>query len=315
MTLFCHLNDFPYFCNRKRLKDSLRIMATQISKYLLANERDALWGLTVSTVGYEEIQPGDDYPTRGHADGYYFELQKGRELNEYQLLYLTEGDGVFHSTTVKEARIREGDLFLLFPGEWHSYHPNPKTGWKSYWIGFKGRNMDDRVRAGFLSPQKPIYHVGFSDQIVRLYKQAYDAAIEEAAYSQQLMAGMVNLLIGMMYSKERNIQLSRNQAHVDMISRARLRIREALESSLTIQQVAGEIGISYSNFRKLFKEHTGISPATYQQDLRLQRAKELLSTTDMSVKEIAYRLNFESPDYFSAKFKTKTGRRPSELRG
>ena len=290
-------------------------MAKQISKYLLANDRDALWGLTVSTVGYEEIQPGDSYPTRGHADGYYFDLERGRELNEYQLLYLTEGEGVFHSHTVKETRIHEGDLFLLFPGEWHSYHPSPKTGWKSYWIGFKGRNMDDRVRAGFLSPQKPVYHVGFSDSIVRLYKNAYEAAIEEAAYSQQLMAGMVNMLIGMMYSKERNIQLSRNQAHVDMISRSRLRIREALESSLTIQQVAEEMGISYSNFRKLFKEHTGISPATYQQDLRLQRAKELLSTTDMSVKEIAYRLNFESPDYFSAKFKAKTGRRPSELRG
>jgi len=289
-------------------------MAKQISKYLLANERDALWGLTVSTVGYEEIQPGDDYPTRGHADGYYFNLDRGRELNEYQLLYLTEGEGVFHSTTVREAPLREGDLWLLFPGEWHSYHPNPRKGWKSYWIGFKGRNMDDRVRAGFLSPQKPIYHVGFSDSIVRLYKQAYDAAIEEAAYSQQLMAGMVNLLIGMMYSKERNIQLSRNQAHVDLISRARLRIREALESPLTIQQVAEEMGISYSNFRKLFKEHTGISPAIYQQDLRLQRAKEMLSTTDISVKEIAYRLNFESPDYFSAKFKAKTGRRPSELR-
>ena len=289
-------------------------MAMQISKYLLANERDALWGLTVSTVGYEEIQPGDDYPTRGHADGYYFNLDRGRELNEYQLLYLTEGEGVFHSTTVREAPLREGDLWLLFPGEWHSYHPNPRKGWKSYWIGFKGRNMDDRVRAGFLSPQKPIYHVGFSDSIVRLYKQAYDAAIEEAAYSQQLMAGMVNLLIGMMYSKERNIQLSRNQAHVDLISRARLRIREALESPLTIQQVAEEMGISYSNFRKLFKEHTGISPAIYQQDLRLQRAKEMLSTTDISVKEIAYRLNFESPDYFSAKFKAKTGRRPSELR-
>lgn len=289
-------------------------MAMQISKYLLANERDALWGLTVSTVGYEEIQPGDDYPTRGHADGYYFNLDRGRELNEYQLLYLTEGEGVFHSATVREAPLREGDLWLLFPGEWHSYHPKPKTGWKSYWIGFKGRNMDDRVRAGFLSPQKPIYHVGFSDSIVSVYKTAYDAAVEEAAYSQQYMAGLVNMLIGMMYSKERNIQLSRNQAHVNMIGRARLRIREALESNLTIQQVAEEMGISYSNFRKLFKEHTGISPAIYQQDLRLQRAKELLSTTDLSVKEIAYRLDFESPDYFSAKFKAKTGRRPSELR-
>ena len=286
----------------------------QTSKYLLANERDALWGLTVSTVGYEEIAPGDSYPTRGHADGYYFELDRGRELNEYQLLYLTEGKGIFHSATVREANLREGDLWLLFPGEWHTYHPNPKTGWKSYWIGFKGRNMDDRVRAGFLTPQKPIYHVGFSDEIVRLYKEAYATAVAEAAYSQQLMAGFVNHLIGLMYSLERNIQLSRNQTHVDMISRARLRIREALESSLTIQQVADELGVSYSNFRKLFKEHTGISPAIYQQDLRLQRAKELLSTTDMSVKEIAYRLNFESPDYFSAKFKIKTGRRPSELR-
>lgn len=287
----------------------------QISKYMLASERDLLWGLTVTTIGYEEIEPGDEYPTHGHADGYYFNLENGRELNEYQLLYITEGSGTFHSHTVPSAHLREGDLFLLFPGEWHSYNPSPTTGWKSYWIGFKGRNIDDRVRAGFLSPTKPIYHVGFSDDIVRLYKEAYDTAICEAAYAQQVLAGLVNHIIGVMYSLERNIELNRNQAHVDMVNRARLEIREHLESSLTIQQVAKDLGVSYSNFRKLFKEYTGISPATYQQDLRLQRAKELLSTTEMSVKEIAYRLNFESPDYFSAKFKAKTGRRPSELRG
>ena len=287
----------------------------QTCKYMLASERDLLWGLTVTTIGYEEIGPGDPYPTRGHADGYYFELDKGRILPEYQLLYIIEGQGVFHSATVPEARLKAGDFFLLFPGEWHSYHPTGPTGWKKYWIGFKGDNMDRRVRAGFLSPTKPIYHVGYSDVIETLYKRAYETAIAEEAYSQQLMAGIVNHLIGLMYSLERNIELkTRNQAHVDMISRARLRIRESLESSLTIQQVAEEMGVSYSNFRKLFKEHTGLSPATYQQDLRLQRAKELLSTTAMSIKEIAYRLNFDSPDYFSAKFKSKTGHKPSDLR-
>ncbi len=287
----------------------------QQSKYMLASERDCQWGLTVTTIGYEEIAPGDSYPTKGHADGYYFEQEKGRTLSEYQLLYNPEGEGIFHSASVPEARIHQGDRFLLFPGEWHSYHPTPPRGWKKYWIGFKGRNMDDRVRAGFLSPTKPIYHVGFSDDIVRLYKDAFEAAKREEAYSQQLMAGIVNHLIGMMYSLERNIELmSRSQAHVNMINRARLRIRDSLESSLTIQQVAQDLGVSYSNFRKLFKEHTGLSPATYQQDLRLQRAKELLTTTAMSIKEIAYRLNFESPDYFSAKFKAKTGRKPSDLR-
>ena len=99
-----------------------------------------------------------------------------------------------------------------------------------------------------------------------------------------------------------------------MINKARYRIREMLEGELSIQQLAEELGVSYSNFRKLFKEYTGLSPSTYQQDLRLQRAKELLTTTDLSVKEIAYRLNFESPDYFSSKFKAKMGVKPSEIK-
>ena len=268
----------------------------------------------MSTVGYEEIGPDDPYPTRGHADGYYFDLSKGRVLNEYQLLYITEGEGVFSSDHVTNVPLKAGDLFLLFPGEWHSYHPLDNRGWKSYWIGFKGKNVDDRVRAGFLSAAKPVYHVGFSADVIRLYEEAYKRAQEEAPYSQQILAGIVNHLVGLMYALERSIELSKDHNRVDMINLARLRIRESLEKDLTIQQIAEDLGVSYSNFRKLFKEFTGISPALYQQDLRLQRAKELLATTNLSVKEIAYRLCFESPDYFSSKFKIKTGKKPSEFR-
>lgn len=99
-----------------------------------------------------------------------------------------------------------------------------------------------------------------------------------------------------------------------MIAKARIMIREGVESKITVHEIAAELGSSYSNFRKLFKEYTGMSPALYQQNLRLQRAKELLSSTDMSIKEIAYRLNFDSPDYFSSKFKAKVGCKPSEYR-
>ena len=286
----------------------------QICKYLVVNPRDVQWGLTVSTVGYEEIGVADTYPTRGHADGYYFDIDKGRVLNEYQLLYITEGEGIFNSAHAKDIPLKAGDLFLLFPGEWHTYHPTGKNGWKSYWIGFKGKNVDDRVKAGFLSVYKPIYHVGFSADIIRLYEEAYKRAQEEAPYSQQILAGIVNHLVGLMYALERSMELSKDHTRVDMINRARLRIRESLEVDLTIQQVAEELGVSYSNFRKLFKEFTGISPALYQQDLRLQRAKELLATTTLSIKEIAYRLRFDSPDYFSSKFKIKTGKKPSEFR-
>ena len=297
-------------CNYTETKQSIM----QTSKYLLATERDAEWGLTISTVGREEIAPGEEYPTKGHADGYYFDLQKGRTLDEYQLLYQPEGEGVFRSAHLPETKIKAGDIFLLFPGEWHTYHPLSTKGWKSYWIGFKGKNINDRVKAGFLSPEKPIYHVGYSNEIIALYEEAYKTAQEEAAFVQQTLAGIVNHLIGKMYSLERNIILGKDSKHVDIINRARLRIRESLEDTLTIQDLAQELGVSYSSFRKLFKEYTGFAPALYQQTLKLQRAKELLSTTNESIKEIAYRLNFESPDYFSAKFKNQTGMKPSDFR-
>lgn len=287
----------------------------QKSKYLVANDRDLKWGLTISTVGYEEVSPEEDYPLPGHPDGYFFDLETGRELNEYQLLYVTDGKGTFRSTTVEESPLSGGDLFLLFPGEWHTYHPSPETGWKCYWLGFKGKNVDDRVAAGFLSPSKPFYHIGYSEEMAWLFEASLKAAEREEAYAQQLLAGITNHIIGLMYSLERNITLSKNQAHVNMVNKARIIIREALESRLSIQQIAEDLGMSYSNFRKLFKEYTGLSPAIYQQDLKLQRAKELLTTTDMSIKEIAYRLSFDSPDYFSAKFKAKTGKKPSEYRG
>lgn len=286
----------------------------QDSKYLVANDRDAQWGLVVNTVGYDEVEPDEAYPTKGHGDGYYFDVERGRVLDEYQMLYLVEGEGIFSSEHVKNVHIKAGDLFLLFPGEWHTYHPLPGKQWKSYWIGYKGRNIDDRMRYNFFSLEKPVYHVGFSSDIVYLYNSAIKAAKEEAAYSQQILAGIVNNLLGHMYALERNMKLNRRGGYVDMISKARLRIREGVESKITVQEIAAELGSSYSNFRKLFKEYTGISPALYQQDLRLQRAKELLSTTDISIKEIAYRLNFDSPDYFSSKFKVKIGCKPSEYR-
>ncbi len=286
----------------------------QISKYLLASERDAEWGLTISTVGYEKIDPWEAYPTKGHAYGYYFNIDKGRVLDEYQLLYQPEGEGVFESAHIPETRIKPGDIFLLFPGEWHTYRPLTDKGWTSYWIGFKGKNIDDRVKAGFLSPDKPIYHVGFNNDIISIFEKAMKIADSEDPNYQQTLAGIVNYLIGQMYYLERNCELKKNSDQVDLIAKSKVMIRESLETCITIQEIAQKLGISYSSFRKLFKEYTGIAPAMYQHNLRLQLAKELLTSTDESIKEIAYRLNFGSPDYFSSKFKAKIGMKPSDFR-
>ena len=286
----------------------------QDSKYLVATERDAQWGLVVNTVGYDEVGPDEPYPTKGHGDGYYFDVERGRTLDEYQMLYLVEGEGVFSSKHAKNIQIKAGDIFLLFPGEWHTYHPVQVETWKSYWIGYKGRNMDDRLKYNFLSLEKPVYHVGFSNDIVHLYKLAIETAKEEPVHCQQILAGIVNNLLGLMYSLERKMELSRKGGYVDMINKARLRIREGVEEKITVQEIAAELGSSYSNFRKLFKEYTGQSPARYFINMKIHRAKEMLRGTSASIKEISIILHFETPEYFATLFKSRTGMSPSAFR-
>lgn len=283
-------------------------------EYIIENERDRLWGLTVTTVGYERIAPGDPYPSDCHLDSYSFSPDKGRVLQEYQLVYVTEGRGVFRSAATGTVTVGAGTIFLLFPDQWHTYRPDPATGWAHYWIGFKGMNMDARVANGFLDVRHPVFHAGTDDEIVRMYCKAIDVADRRMANFQQLLAGIANYLIGLTYTIDRNIRLEQDPVAVGQIDQARMLMHDNIESRLTIQDIAARVGIGYSSFRRNFKRYTGMSPAAYFQDLKLQRARDLLRTTDLPVKEISYRLNFDSPDYFSTLFRRKTGRTPSGFR-
>lgn len=94
-------------------------------------------GMTVNTVGIEKVPADyDSYPLRsGHPDDFYFDLHKGRTLDSYQLVYITEGKGTFYTDPEVSQPIESGDMFVLRPYCWHSYFPDRRTGWTAYWIG------------------------------------------------------------------------------------------------------------------------------------------------------------------------------------
>lgn len=283
-------------------------------KYIVENDKDFLWGLSITTVGCETYKPGEKYPKKRHKRGYYFDPEKGRILHEYQLCYISEGQGFFESKYQQRCSIKEGTMFLLFPGEWHTYYSDLNIGWKEYWIGFKGTEIDARIQNGLLRKEKSIFHVGVNNNIIQLYQQAIGFALEENTHFQFMLAGITNHLLGYMYYLDRNRSFNTNITLVKQISRAKAWMQEELEEPLVIQDLAKRLEMSYSLFRKRFKEYVGISPSHYLQDIRLQKAKELLQVTNLSVKEIAYLLHFESPDYFSTQFRKKVGVSPSKFR-
>lgn len=290
-------------------------MKRDLYKYLVASERDNIWGITVNTVGRQIIEPRyETYPPRtGHPDEFFFDTNNGRVLDTYQVLYITEGRGVILLGGNCQYEVKSGDMFIVRPRIWHTYFPKRETGWTEYWIGFEGPDIDKRFRNEFFDSRQILYRVGLREDIVNLYENALAVAREEKPFYQQYLAGVVSLLLCIMLYSDRNNSYSINDMP-NRINKAKILIRERLLSNVSLESIAKEVNMSYSWFRKVFKRYTGFTPANYMQEIKLQKAKNLLLSTNMPIKEIAYLLNFESLPYFSYTFKKKTSHAPTEYR-
>ena len=87
-----------------------------IFKYLIPNDNDKKFKAIVNAVGLQYISPNSQYPLKVHPSDYYFDISNGRVLNEYQLIYITNGRGVFRSNhTPKEGvSVRSGSMVYAF---------------------------------------------------------------------------------------------------------------------------------------------------------------------------------------------------------
>ncbi len=81
-----------------------------------------------------------------------------------------------------------------------------------------------------------------------------------------------------------------------------------------MQFISGELNVSANYLSDMLRTTTGQSTQKYIHDKLLEKAKELLSTTNLSVSEIAYQLGFEYPQSFNKLFKNKTNISPLAFR-
>jgi AraC-like DNA-binding protein len=282
--------------------------------YLISSEEDELWGLIVTTVGHQRINQNETYPPVNHPSGYYFKVDEGRILNEFQLLYITDGKGLFtYGSSKQSCFISEGKMFFLMPGVWHTYQPIENSGWNEYWIGFKGEIIDKIVNEGFFLNRPPVFNIGYNERIIDLYLKAEEIANEERAGYQQALSGIVMHILGLMYYRDKTGDFEDVEL-IKKINKAKIIMRESVYNNLLPEDIAKQLNISYSGFRKAFKEFTGTTPSRFMLELKLNEAKLILSTSNQSIKEISYSLNFENSDYFHSFFKKRTGQTPGEYR-
>ncbi len=281
-------------------------------KYVTPGHDDIKWGLYLNCAGKANILPGTVYPPADHPSGYYFTYAKGRILNEYQINYITEGEGTYENKSGKY-KISPGSLLITKPGEWHRYRPKKSTGWKEHYVGFTGQIAEQLLSQSCFTHKKPVLHIGNREEFIDTYLKIFEYVIEEKPGYQQVAAGMIMKLLGFMVSVDKQKDFSGKRIE-QIIQNACFTIRENVESEIDFKKFAEQNHIGYSYFRKMFKKYTGVPPVQYHLGLKILRAKEMLLSSDKIIKEISYEMGFQSNYYFSRVFKKKLGVSPSEIR-
>ena len=169
------------------------------------------------------------------------------------------------------------------------------------------------MSAGFLSPQRPLFNVGYHEEIINLYKLALKTAHKQESGFQQILAGVVNLLLGFAYAEHMQTALEDMQVSAQL-NEAKIIMQDNFNKSLSCQEVATRICMSYSRFRRLFRQYIGFAPAQYLLELKINKSKELLTNTALTCQEIAFESGFEYPSHFNIAFKKKTGITPNQYR-
>ncbi|WP_349316228.1 AraC family transcriptional regulator [Chitinophaga sp. MM2321] len=289
-------------------------MEKNYQKYLPTSPHDARWGLHVLNVGYSHIKKEQPYPSKEHPLHHYFNWSKGRVLDEYQIIYISRGKGYFESASCESKTVNEGDIILLFPGEWHRFKPESKTGWDEFWVGCKGniiRNLESRK---FIHRDTPVLQVGMSERIVYLFSEIIEKTKTEKIGYQFYISGIVMHLLGLIQYEVKQLSFKPSDNTENIITKAQILLRNIISDNTKMENVAGELNVSYAWFRKAFKHYTGISPKQYLLQLRIEKAKIMLPDHSKPIKEIAFELNFETASYFSKQFKQKTGITPEAFR-
>ena len=169
------------------------------------------------------------------------------------------------------------------------------------------------MNKGFFSRENPFVNVGFNKDLLILFTKLIETVQTSTPGYPQQIAGITLQILGLVNSVSLYQEYNNNPVG-KLISKATFLLQESFENTVDMEKLASQLPMGYSSFRKAFKNITGQSPNQYHLNIRLNRAKELLTSTALNINEVADQTGFDSVFYFSKLFKKKNGVSPKFYR-
>jgi len=224
------------------------------------------------------------------------------------LVAISQGRGKLESRSGR-TNLSAGSVFLLPPGYWHRYRPDPETGWTEDWFELRGPALDAWLEHGFLDAAN--VEVNRRAAFWKRFTELHHVCQAHQLGYRAIASGLAMTLLASVVSQSLP---SARTSKPDLPDLAR-QARKLLLQGRDVSSVAGILGVSYPTLYRKFKQATGLAPKDYMREIRLARAEDLLASTDLSVKEIAGRLGYYSASHLSLEFKKARGKSPSQWSG
>lgn len=228
----------------------------------------------------------------------------------YMMLYVSQGI-LSVSTADDTYLVKEGQVAFINCYEPHEYHAKVFTTF--FWIHFDGVNVRDfyeeyvtkRKEFTFRSRQTEQLRKNIS-YVISCYQN--DVEINEVEHSKLLYSCLCTLIF--LESNDGMAEFT----NMDAVNLAKEYIQKHIGEELTLDIVAGYVGLSASHFSRIFKKETGCSPYKYIISVRLNWSKHLLKTTNKAIKEIASEVGYRSESNFCNAFTRREGVAPASFR-
>lgn len=205
-----------------------------------------------------------------------------------------------------------GDWVLIRPGTLHDYGvESALRQWELLWVHFQPRaHWLPWLNWPAAAPGLMRLHIRDEETVDR-FREVYRLFTSDVRRRE---AYAMNALETLLLDCDRQNPLAVTSIYDERIRRAMDYLERNLARKITLADIAGAVGLSSSRLAHLFREQSGQTPQGYLESLRMQRAAELLQRTGFSIKQIADAVGFDSPFYFSQRFKARTQLSPSSFR-
>lgn len=253
--------------------------------------------------------------------GFHFKMHSHKRV---ELNYILKGSCVMRFGK-KLVKLNQNNSILILPSSKHDFFVDSKQGVKIVQLEFV---MEESVFENFNSAQESefsfIYNLKSNARMhIKIPNNPEIGSCMERIIKENKLKRNNFETLSKLYFLELIILLSRvinrqtqsvGERENEYLKIAMNRIHSSYNSGVYISDLAKECKISERYLRKLFEIHLESTPQEYCNNLRINKSVELLADRTIRIKEIAYRVGYSTPQYFSRMFKNKYGFSPQVFR-